>query len=81
MREGFAILFEGDAPENGHEYDAFEWTPGCVVDCCCCVDEDEDDGGAASERRMMAGMLHGNQGLADLAGLELDGPSDDGWDR
>lgn len=75
----FSFLISG-IDENGHEYDAFEWTPGCVVDCCCCVDEDENDGGAASERRMMAGMAHGNQGLADLAGLDISEEFDRPWD-
>tara|TARA_R100000152_G_scaffold20522_1_gene14457 strand:- start:3213 stop:3434 length:222 start_codon:yes stop_codon:yes gene_type:complete len=60
--------------EDGHEYENqrhYEVFPG---DCLCCCDEELDDGGAASERRMLAGMAHGNQGLADLEGLELDGP-------
>jgi hypothetical protein len=38
------------------------------------VDEDPDDDWDCGEGRMMAGMAHGNQGLADYDGLELDGP-------
>jgi hypothetical protein len=37
------------------------------------VDQDEDDGGAASEARWIAGSAFGNQGLADLGGLDVDG--------
>lgn len=32
--------------------------------------DDDDDGGAWQEARMMAGMAHGNRGLADHGGLE-----------
>ena len=64
------ILFNG-TDEDGHLYDAMEWTPGCVVDCSCCCDEDDL---WRSEARQMAGMAHGSRGLADFDGLELDGP-------
>lgn len=33
-------------------------------------DDDDDDGGAWQEARTMAGMAHGNRGLADYGGLE-----------
>lgn len=39
--------------------------------------EDLDDGGAAMEARWMVGSAHGNRGLADLGGLDLD----DGGER
>jgi len=70
------ILFNG-TDENGHLYDAMEWTPGRVVECSCCLSDDDDLW--RSEARQMAGMAHGNRGLADFDGLELDGPdcSDD----
>ena len=55
--------------------------PCCVTcDACDAVDKEEDDGGAASERRMLAGMAHGNQGLADLAGLDISEEFDRPWD-
>ena len=70
------ILFNG-TDEDGHFYDAMEWTPGRVVECSCCLSDDDDLW--RSEARQMAGMAHGNRGLADFDGLELDGPdcSDD----
>lgn len=70
------ILFNG-TDENGHLYDAMEWTPGRVVECSCCLSDDDDLW--RSEARQMAGMAHGNRGLADFDGLEVDGPdcSDD----
>ena len=37
------------------------------------VDQEDDDGGAAGEARRFAGSAFGNQGLADLGGLDLDG--------
>ena len=70
------ILFNG-TDEDGHLYDAMEWTPGRVVECSCCLSDDDDLW--RSEARQMAGMAHGNRGLADFGGLEVDGPdcSDD----
>jgi hypothetical protein len=38
-------------------------------------DEEEDDGG---EARVMAGMAHGNRGLAEHGGLDLDRPGGTG---
>ena len=65
--------------EDGHEYEnknAYEVFPGA---CQCCCDETEDYDLWRSEARQMAGMAHGNRGLADFDGLEVDGPdcSDD----
>lgn len=37
------------------------------------VDQEDDDGGAASEAKWIAGSAFGNQGLADLGGLDLEG--------
>lgn len=37
------------------------------------VDQGEDDGGAASEAKWIAGSAFGNQGLADLGGLDVEG--------
>ena len=63
--------------EDGHEYASkhdYEVFPGA----CQCCDDDSDDLWR-SEARQMAGMAHGNRGLADFDGLEVDGPdcSDD----
>ena len=40
--------------------------------CLCCEDENEQGGMSEVEREM--GMAHGNRGLADYGGLDLDGP-------
>ena len=63
--------------EDGHEYENQRHYEKDTGDCLCCCDEDDAVG--RSEARQMAGMAHGNRGLADFGGLELDGPdcSDD----
>ena len=41
-------------------------------------DDDDDDSIEDSEGRMMAGMAHGNKGLAEYHGLETDRPDGTG---
>jgi len=41
-------------------------------------EDEEEDSGDCGEGRMMAGMAHGNRGLADYDGLDLDGPDECG---
>ena len=71
---GECVLLTG-TDETGAGFDAYEPSRGeCASEYRVEAARDEADyrAMASSEARTMAGMAHGNRGLADYDGLELD---------